>query len=110
MKRLWFVAALIFLSGLSFAQVNDSTNYFPPPPGGNPAVSSVLRSQKHLLFIDITENSWLNLPEGITTKFISGGVNFSLYCDIFIVKKYFGIAPGISFSNMTEEQCLHWNY
>jgi len=101
MKRSSFVTALLFFSAFSFAQVNDTANYFPPPPGNNPGVSSVLRSQKHLLFIDLTENSWLHLPEGITTKFISGGFNFSIFYDFFVAKKFFGIAPGISFSNAT---------
>ena len=100
-KRLSSVVALFFFSAYSFAQVNDTSNYFPPPPANNPGVSSVLRSQKHLLFIDITQNTWFHLPEGITTKFISGGFNFSVFYDFFIAKKYFGIAPGISFSNAT---------
>lgn len=102
MKRLSFVIALLFFSAFSFAQVNDTANYFPPPPpDNNSAVSNVLRSQKHLLFIDITQNTWLHLPDDITTKFISGGFNISIFYDFFIAKKFFGIAPGISFSNVT---------
>jgi hypothetical protein len=95
------VAVLILFSVSSFAQVNDTTDYFPPPPGNNPGVSSVLRSQKHLLFIDITQNTWLHLPDDVSTKFISGGFNISIFYDFFVAKKFFGIAPGIGFSNAT---------
>ncbi|HYV91323.1 MAG TPA: porin family protein [Chitinophagales bacterium] len=108
--RLCLVAALIFLSPSSFAQVNDTANYFPPPPGNNPGVSSVLRSQKHLLFIDITQNTWLHLPDGVTPKYISGGFNISIFYDFFVAKKIFGIAPGISFSNSTVKTNAFLNY
>jgi hypothetical protein len=91
----------LLIGSVCSAQNNDSTDYFPPPPGNSSAVSSVLRSQKHLVLFDVTQNTWLNLPEGVTTKFISGGFNFGLYYDFFIAKKFFGIAPGISFSNAT---------
>ena len=100
-KRRVVTAAFVVFSASSYGQVNDTSNYFPPPPGSNPTVSSVLRSQKHLVFIDITQNMWLHLPNEITTKFISGGFNISIFYDFFITKKYFGIAPGISFSNAT---------
>ncbi|MEO5673126.1 MAG: outer membrane beta-barrel protein [Chitinophagales bacterium] len=94
------INGLFFLTLTGSAQVIDTSDYMPPPPTES-GVSSVLRSQRHLLFIDITHNSWFNLPEGIHTNFISGGINFSLYYDIFIAKKHFSIAPGIGYANST---------
>ncbi len=82
------------------AQQRDSSDYMPAPPSES-GVSSVLRSQRHVLFIDITENSWAHLPAGIETNFISGGVNLSLFYDFFYAHKHFSIAPGLSFSNAT---------
>jgi Outer membrane protein beta-barrel domain len=111
LKIRWCViTGIIFCCSSALGQVNDTTDHFPPPPGNISPVSGVLRSQRHLLFIDITQNTWLKLPEGITTKFISGGVNFGLYYDFFIAKKHFSIAPGISFSNSTVKNNGALNY
>jgi hypothetical protein len=44
-EEISFVAALLFLP-LFFAQVNDTANYFPPPPGNNPGVSNCIAISK----------------------------------------------------------------
>ncbi|MFI5135885.1 MAG: outer membrane beta-barrel protein [Chitinophagales bacterium] len=90
----------IFLLSLFFPLVGfaqDSVHVVPEMP----ASSGLLHLQRTFVFIDITQNFWLNKPDSVTTKFISGGFNFNFSYEIHLVKNIFSIAPGIAFSNMT---------
>jgi len=102
MKHLEKLICLILIFPVTvFAQ--DST-YIVPNVSNVPAVFQL---QRNLLFIDITQNYWLNKPDDVTTKYISGGFNINLAYEIRMVKNIFSIAPGIALSNMTvKNNCL----
>ncbi|HUM45590.1 MAG TPA: outer membrane beta-barrel protein [Chitinophagales bacterium] len=89
-NRLTFL--FIFTSIVAVAQVEDSTSRMPPQ------VAGVLNFPKQFFFFDITQNGWLNAPEGVETKFISGGLNINFLYEFNIIGSHLGIAPGLSYS------------
>lgn len=97
MKRLTKIFLLpVFFPLALFAQ--DSVHVVSPVTAASPAL---LHLQRTFVFIDITQNFWLNKPDSIATQWISGGFNFNVSYEIHLVKNVFSIAPGIAFSNMT---------
>jgi hypothetical protein len=91
MKR--YIALLIFL--VPVYVISHAQDSIPKPPS---AVPNMLNLPKQFLFIDITQNTWLDAPAGIETKFISGGINFSLLYEFNIIGAHLGIAPGLGYS------------
>lgn len=88
-----FLFLLLFSVSPTFSQVNDSTGSMMPPQR-----AGVLNFPKQFFFFDFTNSGWLNAPEDIKTKLISGGLNFNFFFEFNIIKSKLGIAPGISYS------------
>ncbi|MGB3074772.1 MAG: outer membrane beta-barrel protein [Chitinophagales bacterium] len=83
----------LFCTATVSAQVDDSTASMMPPQ-----MAGVLNFPKQFFFFDFTNSGWLNAPENIKSKLISGGLNINLFYEFNIVKAKVGIAPGISYS------------
>lgn len=91
MRNIVLVSIILITLNLH-AQVKDSI------PKSYSPVSGVLNLPKQFFFIDITQNSWLDAPAGVTTKWISGGVNVNFLYEINLIGSLFSIAPGLSYS------------
>ncbi|MBX7107441.1 MAG: PorT family protein [Chitinophagales bacterium] len=75
------------------AQVNDTTASMMPPQ-----VAGVLNFPKQFFFFDISNTTWLNAPDDVQTKLISGGLNINFLYEFNVISSKLGIAPGISYS------------
>ncbi|MBA2422462.1 MAG: outer membrane beta-barrel protein [Chitinophagales bacterium] len=74
------------------AQISDSST------NETAEIPNVFRLQKQFLFIDITENLWLNPPANIKNEFFSGGINLNFLYQFSIIPSVLGIAPGLTYS------------
>lgn len=82
----------LFSSVIALAQEDNSSSGIPPQ------VAGVLNLPKQFFFFDITQNGWLNKPEEVKTKFISGGLNVNFLYQFNIIGSRLAIAPGLSYS------------
>jgi hypothetical protein len=99
MKAVAAFAAIIVLSAESYlASAQDSLSRSSP---GMSTAAAMLQARRTFIYLDFTENTWVSRPDGITTRFISGGFNANLFYEIFLVRNVFTFAPGISYSNVT---------
>jgi hypothetical protein len=88
----WIVFFILHSATFTKAQSGDSTSLMPPQ------VAGMLNFPKQFFFFDFTQNTWLNAPEGVETKFISGGMNISFLYEFNVISSHLGIAPGIGYS------------
>jgi len=98
--------AIIFFLVISISCYSQDSIANINPPG----VYGVLKAQRSFIFIDVTQNTWFDLPDDVKTKFIGGGFNFSLFYEIPLVKNVLGFAPGIGFSNATVKANVFVSY